>query len=132
AAQPAAAAPQEEEDELLGSEGTGAGGASRPQDAPPRHANVLVLPSRLVETSALEPFASLEDVHFSLARTLRQIAVAEAVQTVAIGLLFGLIAYAFYADQFVGTPKELIIIFFWAFSLDLTVARLIEVAKTVK
>ncbi len=86
-----------------------------------RHASVAL--------DALAPFDSVEDVQVSFKRTQRQLMIGEAVQTGAVGLLFALVAYTVYADQFIGTTKELIGIFFWAFSLDLTVAKLLDAAK---
>ena len=92
----------------------------------------FVLPSRSVALSSLAPFDSVEDVQLSFRRTQRELWMAEAAQTIAVGILFGLIAYSIYADQFIGTLKELIGIFFWAFSVDLTVAKLLDAAKGLK
>ncbi len=132
-ARPITAAAPEGEDFLLGSAAAAAARTSKSLEAAlRRHAKVVVLPSRFVELSPLEPFASLEDVRLSLASTRSQIFAAEALQTLAIGILFGLIAYALYADQFAGTGKELIAIFFWAFGLDLTVAKVLEAGKALK
>jgi hypothetical protein len=87
---------------------------------------------RRVGASPAVPAASFEEVRLSLTRTLTEIAIAEVIQTVAVGILFGLVAYATYAEQYVGTPKELIGIFFWAFGTDLTVAKLLEAGKGLK
>lgn len=84
---------------------------------------------RSYEKTPLGPLPPLNEVEMSLTRTWKEIGLAEFVQSLVIGLLFVLLAHVVYADKFVGTSGELIGIFFWAFGLDLTVAKVIEAAK---
>ena len=54
------------------------------------------------------------------------------LQTVIIALVFCLAGYLFYSAKFTGTWRELISIFFWAFTLDYTAESLIKLAKSFK
>jgi hypothetical protein len=61
-----------------------------------------------------------------IARTRRQVAWTEALQTLLLGTVFVLLAYWLLADDFTGTSGELLGIFAWAYATDLTVDRLRE------
>ncbi len=91
---------------------------------------VTIAPSRSVDLDSLTPAGSPADIHVARARTKREIRRAQALRTVIVGALFLAVACATYSGNYVGTLSELIGIFFWAFSADLTVSKLLEVAKS--
>ena len=53
-------------------------------------------------------------------------------QAAIIGILILVIGYLMFTDAFIGTVKELALIFFWAFGLDLTLDNLIQKAAGFK
>ena len=87
------------------------------------------VPGRWVEMVALEPILPAAEVRVTAAQTDRQIRIAQATQSVIAGVLFLVVAHVTYADRYIGTFPELAGIFFWAFGLDLTIAKLFEAAK---
>jgi hypothetical protein len=61
----------------------------------------------------------------------RSLFVAQAVQTIILGVVLMVIAYALYAPHFVGTPTELATIFLWAFAADVTVDAVLSARSSI-
>jgi hypothetical protein len=61
----------------------------------------------------------------------RSLIVAQAVQTIILGLVLLVIGYALYAPHFVGTPSELSAIFLWAFAADVTVDAVLSARSSI-
>ena len=66
------------------------------------------------------------------ARTQREIAAAKLLQTVVVMLLACVVGYGLFAPKFVGDYQDFIIIFFWAFTLDLSVDAVTRLAPTAR
>lgn len=61
-----------------------------------------------------------------VARTKGQVVWNKFLQSLLVGVLLGLIGYSIYAEKFVGNFSDFILIFFWAFGLDLTVDTVVK------
>jgi hypothetical protein len=61
-----------------------------------------------------------------------EIAGAKLWQSLTVGLLSGIVAYGLFAPTFVGAYQDFGIIFFWAFSLDLTADAVAKLAPTAR
>jgi hypothetical protein len=66
------------------------------------------------------------------ARTSAEIAAAKMWQTLVTALLAGLIGYGLFAPKFIGDYQDFLVIFFWAFGLDLTVDAVSKLAPTAR
>jgi hypothetical protein len=65
-------------------------------------------------------------------RTLTELMIATFLQTLIVGLLIAVAGYLLYEKDFIGTFTEVVKIFFWAFALDVTVGKLMEIIKPFK
>ncbi len=102
------------------------GGAAAADDAlatpgPLRHVAGSTLPSRdlLSDPRTLEVYA---------VRNRKQLALTNAVQTIAVGSILAVASVAFFGDRFMGTAMELAGLFFWGFTADFSVSKLSEIA----
>jgi hypothetical protein len=64
--------------------------------------------------------------------SLGELARAKFFQTLLVAILLSFVAYALFAERFVGTARDCLAIFFWAFGLDLSVDALVNAAKPLK
>ncbi len=82
------------------------------------------------EVSAAEPAPRLasESLETLRARTFRELAAAERNQTAIAAVIITVVGYALFADKFVGTLTDVVTIFMWGFTLDVSVSKLLEVA----
>jgi hypothetical protein len=96
---------------------------SAPPPAPERE-------TRGGEVSAAEPAPRLavESLDTLRARTFRELAVAERNQSAIAAVIISVVGYAIFADKFVGTLTDVVTIFMWGFTLDVSVSKLLEVA----
>ena len=62
------------------------------------------------------------------AGTRREIATAKLLQSGLVALLAGLIGFGLFAPKFIGDYQDFLVIFFWAFGLDLTVDGVTKLA----
>jgi hypothetical protein len=77
------------------------------------------------ERDAVPPL--LEDLQ---ARNRWALARAKIGQSVAVAILAGLIGYGLFAPKFIGDFQDFLMIFFWAFGLDLTTESVVRLAPT--
>jgi hypothetical protein len=66
------------------------------------------------------------------AHTLRALFVATTVQTICVGCVVTWISYVALGNRFVGTPDELLGLFLWGFSADLSVTSLTSIIAPLK
>jgi hypothetical protein len=59
-------------------------------------------------------------------RNKSQLARAEGMQSLVVGFLLASTSFAFFEEKFIGTWGELLALFFWGFSADLSVDKLAE------
>jgi len=78
------------------------------------------------------PEDRLAPIQALLARTQREIAIAKLFQTMVVLLLACIIGYGLFAPKFIGDYQDLVIIFFWAFALDLSVDAVTRLAPTAR
>jgi hypothetical protein len=89
----------------------------------------VILSKLDVELSSSPNVILPAEVPIALVRTEREIRRTQFWQTVLAGAIVLGIAYTTYQSSFVGTCRELIAIFFWAFSTDLAVTKVLDAAK---
>jgi len=53
-------------------------------------------------------------------------------QSVVVATLAGLIGYGLFAPKFIGDFQDFLVIFFWAFGLDLTTESVARLAPTAR
>jgi hypothetical protein len=82
--------------------------------------------TRVEATAAPPPLAALR------ARTRMEVARAKLLQTALVTLLAGLIGYSLFAPKFIGDFQDFVIIFFWAFGLDLSADAVARLAPTAR
>ena len=82
--------------------------------------------------TAMGPSDPLAPFRLSTIRTRMEIASAKLWQSLTVGLLSGIVAYGLFAPKFLGDYQDFAIIFFWAFSLDLTADAVAKLAPTVR
>ena len=75
-----------------------------------------------------EPFAGLE---VERRQTWRELFVAKFLQTLLVGSGIVLVGYLIFAETFFGTAKDIAKMFFWAFSIDVSVNALVDAAKKI-
>jgi hypothetical protein len=94
----------------------------RPQGQPPAGGRAV---------TQLVPIIELpKAVEVTRARTLRQILWAKTAQTLFVGVGITVVGYLLFAENFVGTVKELAVVYFWGFGLDVSMDNLLgQVAK---
>ncbi|HEX7316316.1 MAG TPA: hypothetical protein VF297_20590 [Pyrinomonadaceae bacterium] len=71
-------------------------------------------------------------VRVGRARTFRELLAANLLQTILLGLLIALGGYLLFQEKFVGTFPDFAAVFFWAFGLDVTLDKFLEVSQTIK
>jgi hypothetical protein len=59
-------------------------------------------------------------------RNKSQLARAEGMQSLVVAFLLASTSFAFFEEKFIGTWGELLALFFWGFSADLSVDKLAE------
>lgn len=69
---------------------------------------------------------TLPPIDQAIARTWLSLIVGMALRTVLVGAAITVVGFFLYYDGFVGTPKELAGMFFWAFGLDISVEALMS------
>ena len=72
-----------------------------------------------------------ESVEDETARTLSELARAKIRQTVLAGILITFAGYVIFHQTFTGTVGDIAVVFFWAFTLDVSVATLTALAGKV-
>jgi len=85
------------------------------------------LPFRIVRVESLPPHT-----HIGRPKTLRDLFLSKAWQTLILGILILVVGVELYADKFVGAWPEMTSIFFWAFGLDVTVDAIAQAVKGIK
>jgi hypothetical protein len=65
-------------------------------------------------------------------RTWKELAVARALQFAIAGVIIMAVGYALFAEEFVGTFKELMAVFVWAFGLNLSADSMMETITSTK
>lgn len=105
-----------------GAGGPSAGGAVFASPGNLTHAAGTLLPSleRLSDPRTLQAYA---------ARNRRQLLWGNAIQTLAVGTILTVASLAFFRERFIGTAMELVGLFFWGFTADLSISKLTEVAR---
>jgi hypothetical protein len=81
-----------------------------------------------VDAAAVPPVVDLAVLELWQARTARQLVCAKALQTAVVAIVMLGASYAFYEDRFLGTPTELLGLFFWGFTSDVSMAGLLALA----
>jgi hypothetical protein len=71
---------------------------------------------------------AVEPVKVMLARTVRQVLWDKTAQMLIVGAAITVVGYLLFSDNFVGTPKDLAIIFFWGFGLDVSMENILAQA----
>jgi hypothetical protein len=66
------------------------------------------------------------------ARTRRQIAAAKLLQTSLVAVFAMIVGYGLFAPKFIGDYLDFVMIFFWAFGLDLTADAIAKLAPTTR
>jgi hypothetical protein len=66
------------------------------------------------------------------ARTRREIVLAKLWQSFGVAVLAGLVGYGLFAPRFIGDYQDFIVIFFWAFGLDLTIDAVTRLAPATR
>jgi hypothetical protein len=77
----------------------------------------------------LEAAAAALSLSVRLYRARRSLLFAQILQSLLLGVVLLVIAYALYAPAFVGTGAQLAAIFLWAFAIDITVDAVITAAR---
>ena len=75
---------------------------------------------------------NLPEFDNALVRTWRSLLAEKFVRAVLVGLAITIVGFFLNYDNFVGTPKELAAIFFWAFGLDISVEVLMQKGPTLQ
>lgn len=113
------------------------GESDEPASAVPRDMRPLVAaddsstPIRLFSTRT-DPADVLAPIRALRARTQGEIARAKLLQTAVVALLACLVGYGLFAPKFVGDYQDFLIIFFWAFGLDLSVDAVARLAPAAR
>jgi hypothetical protein len=84
-----------------------------------------------VEVAAGYGITATEPVHVHRARIWRQLILDQAVLTLMVGAAIAIVGYYMYSTTFVGTGRELLTIFMWAFGLDVGVQTLVAQSARV-
>jgi hypothetical protein len=84
--------------------------------------------AQIIERRTIHALPRIPPIVAARQRTLFEIALAKLWQSALIAILLGLIGYGLYAPKFVGDYHDFLVIFFWAFGLDLTADTLMKVA----
>jgi hypothetical protein len=79
-------------------------------------------------TQLVQFIKPLEPIEVMRARTGKELLWAKAAQTLIVGAAITVVGYLLFADNFVGTTKELATVFFWGFGLDVSMANLLGMA----
>jgi hypothetical protein len=66
------------------------------------------------------------------ARTRMEVAQAKLLQSSTVALLAGLVGYGLFAPKFVGDFQDFVIVFFWAFGLELSADAIARLAPTAR
>lgn len=97
--------------------------------APPEVVNTVVLPERPVFTPA-DYFntggAGLARIYSGIRSAQKYNFLYALIQTIILAVLLGVIACNFYGAAFIGTLDELLVIFFFAFSIDVTLDNVMQ------
>jgi hypothetical protein len=94
-------------------------------------ADVPTAPVRTFETRT--PFGAEPPPLAALrARTRMEVAQAKLFQSAIVALLAVLVGYGLFAPKFVGDFQDFVIIFFWAFGLDLSADAIVRLAPTAR
>jgi uncharacterized protein YneF (UPF0154 family) len=75
---------------------------------------------------------SLPPIDKAIVRTWRSLILERLLRSLLVGVGITVVGFFLYYDSFVGTPKELAAMFFWAFGLDISVEALIKTAPNLK
>jgi len=86
----------------------------------------------LVFRTAALPERGLPSLRAFRASTRSYIAIAKLWQSMLVALLAGLIGFGLFAPKFIGDYQDFLVIFFWAFGLDLTVDAVTKLAPTAR
>jgi hypothetical protein len=86
----------------------------------------------LMFRTATLPSRSAPSLRAFRTRTNREITIAKIWQTLLVALLAALVGYGLFAPKFVGDYQDLVVIFFWAFTLDLSVDAVSKLAPTAR
>lgn len=68
-------------------------------------------------------------LHMKAQRTLGS---ARALQNLIVAVLLAIAAWGIFAETFIGTPANLLTVFFWAFGMDLSLSSLLTAAGRFK
>jgi len=88
-------------------------------------------PVRIFDTP-VEQIAVPPSLEVLQARNRWALARAKMAQSVVVATLAGLIGYGLFAPKFIGDFQDFLVIFFWAFGLDLTTESVARLAPTAR
>lgn len=86
-------------------------------------------PARGAAVGQMVPVIELPNpIEVMRARTVKELFLAKTAQTLIVGAAIAVLGYLFFAENFVGTTKDMAAIFFWGFGLDVSMDNLLGLA----